>query len=35
VHKIANVLNKLPNIQQSHAKRALQEICMAATKNTR
>jgi putative transposase len=33
VHKTANVLNKLPNSQQSHAKRALQEIWMAATKN--
>jgi putative transposase len=33
VHKTANVLNKLPNSQQSHAKRALREIWMAATKN--
>ena len=33
VHKTANVLNKLPNSQQSRAKRALQEIWMAATKN--
>jgi putative transposase len=33
VHKTANVLNKLPKSQQSKAKRALQEIWMAATKN--
>ncbi len=33
VHKTANVLNKLPNSQQSKAKRALQEIWMAETKN--
>src|SRR5436309_7532837 len=33
VHKTANVLNKLPKGQQSKAKRALQEIWMAATKN--
>jgi putative transposase len=26
VHKTANLLNKLPNSQQSKAKRALQEI---------
>ena len=32
VHKTANVLNKLPNSQQSKAKRALQEIWMAETK---
>jgi putative transposase len=32
VHKSANVLNKLPNSQQSKAKRALQEIWMAETK---
>ena len=32
VHKIANVLNKLPKSQQSKAKRALQEIWMAETK---
>ena len=32
VHKTANVLNKLPNSQQSRAKRALQEIWMAETK---
>jgi putative transposase len=32
VHKTANVLNKLPKSQQSKAKRALQEIWMAATK---
>jgi transposase-like protein len=31
VHKTANVLNKLPNSQQSKAKRALQEIWMAET----
>jgi putative transposase len=30
VHKTANVLNKLPKSQQSKAKRALQEIWMAA-----
>ena len=33
MHKTANVLNKLPKSQQSKAKRALQEIWMAATKN--
>jgi putative transposase len=33
VHKTANVLNKLPNSQQSKAKRALQEVWMAETKN--
>jgi len=33
VHKTANVLNKLPKTQQSKAKRALQEIWMAETKN--
>jgi putative transposase len=33
VHKTANVLNKLPKSQQPKAKRALQEIWMAATKN--
>ena len=33
VHKTANVLNKLPRSQQSKAKRALQEIWMAETKN--
>jgi putative transposase len=33
VHKSANVLNKLPKSQQSKAKRALQEIWMAETKN--
>src|SRR6185503_5606092 len=32
VHKSANVLNKLPKSQQESAKRALQEIWMAATK---
>src|ERR1700730_4961175 len=32
VPKTANVLNKLPKSQQSKAKRALQEIWMAATK---
>jgi putative transposase len=32
VHKTANVLNKLPKSQQSKAKRALQDIWMAATK---
>jgi len=32
VHKIANVLNKLPKSQQPKAKRALQEIWMAETK---
>ena len=32
VHKAANVLNKLPKSQQSRAKRALQDIWMAATK---
>lgn len=31
VHKIANVLNKLPNSQQPKAKRSLQEIWMAET----
>lgn len=33
VHKTANVLNKLPKSQQPKAKRALQEIWMAETKN--
>jgi putative transposase len=33
VHKTANVLNKLLKNQQSKAKRALQEIWMAETKN--
>jgi putative transposase len=33
VHKTANILNKLPKSQQSKAKRALQEIWMAETKN--
>lgn len=32
VHKTTNVLNKLPKSQQPKAKRALQEIWMAATK---
>ncbi len=32
VHKIANVLNKLPKSQQPKAKRALQDIWMAATR---
>ena len=32
VHKTANVLNKLPKSQQPRAKRALQEIWMAAAK---
>ena len=32
VHKTANVLNKLPKSQQLKAKRALQEIWMAATR---
>jgi hypothetical protein len=32
VHKTANVLNKLPKSPQPKAKRALQEIWMAATK---
>jgi putative transposase len=32
VHKTANVLNKLPKIQQPKAKRTLQEIWMAETK---
>jgi putative transposase len=32
VHKTANVLNKLPNSQQSKAKRALQEIWTAESK---
>lgn len=32
VHKTANVLNKLPKSQQSRAKRALQDIRMAATR---
>src|SRR5207245_3898768 len=32
VHKTANVLNKLPKSQQPKAKRALQEIWMAETK---
>ena len=33
VHKTANVLNKLPKSKQSKAKRALQEVWMAETKN--
>ena len=33
VHKTANVLNRLPKSQQSKAKRALQDIWMAETKN--
>jgi putative transposase len=33
VHKTANVLNKLPNSLQGKAKRALQQIWMAETKN--
>src|SRR5256714_10978280 len=33
VHKMANVLNRLPKSQQSKAKRALQDIWMAETKN--
>jgi putative transposase len=33
VHKTANVLNKLPKSQQPKAKRALQEIGMAETRN--
>lgn len=33
VHKTANVLNKLPKSQQSKAKRALQDIWMAETRN--
>jgi putative transposase len=33
VHKTANVLNKLPKSQQPKAKRALQDIWMAATRN--
>jgi transposase-like protein len=33
VHKTANVLNKLPKSQQPKAKRALQEIWMAETRN--
>jgi putative transposase len=33
VHKTANILNKLPKSQQGKAKRALQEIWMAETKN--
>ena len=33
MHETANVLNKLPKSQQSKAKRALQEIWMAETKN--
>ena len=33
VHKTANVLNKLPKGQHSKAKRALQEIWMAETRN--
>ena len=33
VHKTANVLNKLPNSLHAKAKRALQEIWMAETKN--
>ena len=32
VHKTANVLNKLPKSQQGRAKRALQDIWMAATR---
>lgn len=32
VHKTANVLNKLPKSQQAKAKRALQDIWMAATR---
>jgi transposase-like protein len=32
VHKIANVLNKLPQGVQGRAKRKLQNICMAATR---
>jgi len=33
VHKTANVLNHLPKGQQSHAKRELQQIWMAATRS--
>ena len=33
MHKTANVLNKLPKSQHSKAKRALQEIWMAETRN--
>jgi putative transposase len=33
VHKTANVLNNLPKSQQPRAKRALQEIWMAASRN--
>jgi len=33
VHKTANVLNKLPKSQQPKAKRALQDIWMAGTRN--
>ena len=33
MHKTANVLNRLPKSQQSKAKRALQDIWMAETKN--
>ena len=33
LHKTANVLNKLPKSQHSKAKRALQEIWMAETRN--
>ena len=33
VHKTANVLYRLPKSQQSKAKRALQDIWMAETKN--
>ena len=33
MHKTANVLNKLPKSQQPKAKRALQEIWMAETRN--
>ena len=33
VHKTANVLNRLPKSRQSKAKRALQDIWMAETKN--
>ena len=33
MHKTANVLNKLPKSRHSKAKRALQEIWMAETRN--
>jgi putative transposase len=33
VHKTANVLNKLPESQQTKAKRALHDIWLAETKN--